>query len=279
MFPRTYFKKIFGGCLLAVLLFPFPGLFAAEGFDHSSWDVFLKKFVNEKGEVNYQAVKRDPSLLEGYLTKVKSVDGSAIDGWIREEKIAFWLNAYNAALIKQVIESYPVKTVQQIPSFWDITVVRLKSEDKNKMGFSLNDIRRKALLDVFHDEKIHLALSLAAKGGPRLSREAFTGAKVEGQLFLITRQFVKDPSFVDVEPGRKKIRISRLFKWYGQDFKLDFGITEPLEKFSPSETAVLSFLAFYLEDEPKKDYLQEARFKIEYPPFDWSLNEWKGSVS
>ena len=106
-------------------------------------------------------------------------------------------------------------------------------------------------------------------------REAFTGPKVEGQLFLLTRKFVNDPVFVDVTPGRKKIRISKIFKWYGKDFKLDFGTPEPRGKFSEDDNAVLSFLAYYLEDEAKGEYLQEAKYKIEYPAFDWTLNDWK----
>ena len=104
-------------------------------------------------------------------------------------------------------------------------------------------------------------------------RDAFTGPKVEGQLFLLTRKFVNDPVYVDIQPGRKKIRISRIFKWYANDFKLDFGTPEPLGKFSTVETAVLSFLSYYLEDEDKGEYLQQANYKIEYPAFDWSLND------
>ena len=108
-------------------------------------------------------------------------------------------------------------------------------------------------------------------------REAFTGPKVDGQLFLLARKFVNNPVFVDITPGRKKIRLSKIFKWYGKDFKLDFGTPEAFGKFSPTDTAVLSFLAYYLEDEAKGEYLQEANYKIEYPPFDWSLNDQKTS--
>ena len=277
--PRG-FKRFFLGCLISLNIFlPATALQAANAVDHSAWDSFLKKYVNEKGEVNYQAVKADPAALNEYFKNILTVDGKVMSGWPREETLAFWLNVYHAALIKLVVENYPLTTVQKIPSFWDIAVVHLGPAALEKSSFSLNDIRMKNLLGVYRDEKIHLVLSLAAKGGPRLPREAFTGPKVEGQLFLLTRQFVKDPFFVEVVPGRKRIRISRLFKWYGQDFRLDFGIPEPIGKFSPSETAVISFLAHYLEDEAKGEYLQDAKYKIEYPAFDWSLNDWKPEVS
>jgi hypothetical protein len=262
------------------LLCVFPaGLHAATAFDYSAWDTFLKKNVNENGDVDYQSITKDPKDLNDCLTSLESLDGRVIQKWPREEALAFWLNAYHATLIKQVVENYPVASVQKIPSFWDISSFHLGTDVKRQGRFSLNDIRTTNLIRVYRDEKIHLALSVAARGGPKLMREAFTGPKVEGQLFLLTRKFVKDPAYVDITPGRKKIRISKIFKWYEKDFKLDFGTPEPRGKFSEDDNAVLSFLAYYLENETKGEYLQEANYKIEYLPFDWSLNDFsKGAA-
>lgn len=261
--------------LLVFLSFP-SGLWAASAFDHSAWDTLLKKYVNEKGDVDYQSVLADREALNGYLDDLMGADGLAMrTSWSREELMAFWLNAYHAGMINLVLEHYPVSSVLKIPSFWDISAVRIGKDPKFQQRFSLNDIRTGKLMNVYHDEKIHLALSMAAKGGPRLLAEAFTGPKVEGQLFLLTRKFVNDPFWVDVTPGKKKIRISRIFKWYGKDFNLDFGVPEPMGRFSNTETAVLSFLAYYLEDETKGEFLQQSKYKIEYPVFDWSLNDQK----
>jgi len=262
--------------LILFLLCSFPaGLYAATAFDHSAWDAFLKKNVNENGEVDYQSVAKDPKALNDYLASLTAVSELDVKQWPREEVLAFWLNAYHAVLIKSVIENYPTASVQRIPSFWDIAPFHFGKKTKDQPQYSLSDIRVKKLIGVYRDEKIHLALSVAARGGPKLTTEAFTGPKVEGQLFLLTRKFVADPFYVDVTPGRNKIRISRIFKWYGSDFKLDFGTPEPRGKFSETENSVLSFLAYYLEDAAKGDYLQEGKYKIEYLPFDWSLNDWK----
>jgi len=261
----TIQKKIFISFLFLLCSFP-AGLHAATAFDHSAWDAFLQKNVTENGDVDYRSVAKDPKALDDYLTKLMSTSELEMVSWPREEALAFWLNLYHALLIKMVVANYPVTSVQKIPSFWDIGLSHF---------YSLNDIHMTKLMGVYHDEKIHLVLSMAAKGGPKLMREAFTGPKVEGQLFLLTRQFVNNPVFVDVTPGRKKIRISKIFKWYGKDFKLDFGTPEPRGKFTETDNAVLSFLAYYLEDEAKGEYLQEAKYKIQYSPFDWSLNDWK----
>jgi len=253
-------------------------LHAVDAFDHSAWDAFLKKNVNDSGAVDYTSVAKDPKALNDYLASLMGLNEGEVKSWPREEALAFWLNAYHVVLIKQVIENYPVTSVQKIPSFWDIALFHFGKRAKDQAQYSLNDIRTKKLLGIYHDEKIHMALSVAARGGPKLMREAFTGPKVEGQLFLLTRQFVNDPFFVDIKLGRKKIRISKIFEWYGNDFKLDFGTPEPFGKFSATDTSVLAFLAYYLDDEAKGEYLQEANYKIEYPAFDWSLNDQASQV-
>jgi hypothetical protein len=268
-------KKSFFIAILLFFLFSPASLHAATAFDYSAWDAFLKKHVNGKGELDYGAIAKDPKELNDSLALLMAANALEIRSWPREETLAFWLNAYHATLIKLVIENYPVASVQKVPSFWDIAAFHLGDVKKSQSQYSLNDIRVKNLMGVFRDEKVHLALSLAAGGGPRLKPEAFTGPKVEGQLFLLARQFVNDPAHVDITPGQKKIRISRIFKWYGRDFNLDFGAPEPLGKFSAVDTAVLSFLAYYLEDEAKAEFLQEGNYKIEYPSFDWSLNDQK----
>jgi len=269
----TLYKRIFPAIFFLICSFP-VNLHAA-AFDYSSWDAFLKKNVNESGDVDYQAIAKDPKSLNDCLTGLMSVSEQDLASWPREEALAFWLNAYHVVLIKLVVENYPVTSVQKIPSFWNIAMFHLGKKTKVRQRYNLNDIRERNLVGVYRDEKIHLALSVAAKGGPKLMPEAFTGPKVEGQLFLLTRKFVKDPVYVDITPGRKKIRISKIFKWYANDFKLDFGTPEPRGKFSQGDNAVLSFLAYYLEDEAKEEYLQEANYKIEYPAFDWTLNDWK----
>lgn len=273
------FKKCLFLFLISFFLIPVTYLQAANGFDHSAFNSLLKQYVNEKGEVNYRAIKENPSLLNDYLSQMPAVNEKVVlKKWPREEAIALWLNVYHATLIKLIVENYPVTSVQKIPSFWDITAFQIGNEREESFhSYSLNDIRTKKLMKIYRNEKFHLVLSLAAQGGPKLKNEAFTGPTVEGQIFKSTREWVNNPVYVDIVPGHKKIKISKIFKWYANDFKLNFGTSEPIGKFSASESAVLSFLAYYLEDESKIEYLQNGKYKIEYPPLDWTLNDWKSS--
>ena len=243
----------------------------SQSFDHSLWDQFLKKVVNDRGEVNYQAAAQDPSLLKAYLEKLKQVDEGALrQQWPREEKLAFWINAYHAGIVHAVLAHYPVKSLLEIPSVWDIDAVQVGVHH-----YSLNNLRQRELIAAFRDEKIDPALACGARSCPALSREAYTGPRVEGQLFLAAQRFVNDPDLNPIDPKEKKLRISKIFKWYAKDFKLDFASADQDPRFSEEEYAVLAFLSTYLKYENKIQYLEESRYKITYLDFDWSLNEWR----
>jgi hypothetical protein len=240
-------------------------------YDHSVWDRFLKKFVNDQGEVDYGGVRNQPELLDKYLGQLAVVDGGLFGmlKWPREEQLAFWLNAYHAVLVKAVADRYPVSSTNEIPNFWDT------EHQKIAGGFtSLSKIQNERLIGGFRDEKIYLALACGAKGCPKMIREAFTGPRVEGQLYLAAKNFVNDPANVEIISGKRTVRLSRIFEWYAADFVLDFGVWDNRLGFSDRQFAVLSFVHHYLADPEKIRWLEEGRYRLRYLPFDWSLNRW-----
>lgn len=250
-----------------LLSWSFPA-FSAQPIDHSAWDQFLKRYVNEEGLVDYQGAKSSTEL-ELYRKQLASIR-DPLRKKPREELLALWLNAYNTAVILLILEHYPIKEINDVPGGWDLPILEVAGIKQ-----SLNHILSSELIWNFRDEKIHLALSCGAQSCPRLKQEAFQGPTVEGQLFNATREFVNDSKYVRIVPENHKVEISQIFKWHAGDFKLDFGATENERKLTREEFAVLSFIAYYLEDVDKTTFLEEEEYKIRYIPFDWSLNEWK----
>lgn len=261
------------GCFLT------PSFAADPHFDHSTWDQFLKKFVSEYGEVNYAAVKANPALLNRYVEELRSAAEGydaqhwPLNGWPREEQLAFWLNAYHAGVVLRVIQNYPLRSINDISGVW--TAPTLKIGVRN---FSLNDIRSNELIQAFRDEKIHMVLSCSARSCPPFPREAFAATRVEGQLFMMTNQRIQDERFVRIDLKKKRVLLSRIFNWYGDDFILDFGaLPGEAIKFTPPDMAVLSFVRHYTQDTEKIDFLENLSFKIKYLPFDWTLADWNGT--
>lgn len=182
--------------------------------------------------------------------------------------MAVSINAYNAGVVRLVLDRFPLKSVTDIPGVWENTVIPIG----NSMQ-SLNQIQENLLRRQFRDERTLFALSSGARGSPRLRREAYTGAKVEGQLYLAARDFVNDSSRNRIERDAKKVILSRLFKWYAKDFVLNWSNFPGEIQRDPQEMAVLSFMAHYLEDPAKVEFLREGTFKVKYENFDWRLNE------
>lgn len=244
-------------------------------FDHSEWDQFLKVFVNAKGEVDYAGARQNPQLLTAYLKKVATVSHKDFSQWSREERIATLLNVFNAGAVKLVLENYPLKSVMDIPSFWDLRAIPLRvfSPKDELIHYSLNQIQHDYLRSSFRDEKILFGICFASKGSPPLRREAFTGPKLEGQLYLATRQFVNDETKHRIVPGEKKIFLSRIFQWYAEDFLVNWSNFPGEVKWKPQEMAVLSFFVHYLDDPKKVDFLREGHYKVKYEVFDWRLND------
>ena len=172
--------------LVSFLVLGMPGAWSAaerKPFDHSALDRFLKKYVDEKGAFDFRAAKQDPALLDEYLGQIENVNLIELVIWPREEKLAFWLNAYHAGLLKAILDHYPIRSVHDIPGIWEVPLVLIGGR-----RFSLNAIQTQQLIDVFRDEKIHCALACSGKSCPPFQTEAFTGPRVEGQLFMATRR-------------------------------------------------------------------------------------------
>lgn len=279
-------KELFPILFCLLLLVPLSPLSAAEDipplpFSHSEWTQFLKRFVNEKGEVNYQAARQEPALLHSYLERIKSIPAGEFKNWSREERIAVFINAYNSGVVKMILDHYPVKSVMEIPGVWEEPALSIGtfSKEEGSLPYSLNQIQRSALRQKFRDEKILLALCSGAVSSPPLQREAYEGPRLEGQLYFVTQKFVNDESRNQIEPAEKRVVLSRLFKWYGGDFLFNWGDFQEEKKWNPQQMAVLSFFAHYLKDPKKVEFLKEGKYKVKYSDFDWSLNEWKSAAA
>ncbi len=257
-----------------IFLFSFSSAFA-QGFDHSALNRFLKQYVDASGHVNYAAAKQNSADLDQYLALVKQIDRKALQNTPQQERLAFWLNVYHAGLLALILENYPIKSTQEIPSFWDRRFLQVglikKGSDAGLYG--LSEIRSNILVSQFQDEKIHFALAIGAKGGPLFPREIFTGPRVRGQLYQCVRREVNRPAMVNVDPAQGLVNVSLIFQWYSPDLLLHFGKPERRGKLSRTDTAIVNFLIRYLKKIEKIKFLKAAQYKIGYTTFDWSLND------
>lgn len=212
---------------------------------HHSWDLLVKKFVENDGNVNYRGFKGKEVELKKYLEYLSRFTPSV--AWTQNEKLAYYINLYNAGTVALILENYPVKSIKDIKSPWGKARLRI-GEDRVSLGHIEHRILRK-----MNEPRIHFAINCASYSCPKLLNEAYTADNMEKQLQAATFHFVNDTSKNKITEN--SLELSAIFKWYKRDF------TE--------KRSLISYLQPYTNVSLKKDT------KISYLPYDWRLNEGK----
>jgi hypothetical protein len=223
--------------------------------DHSKLDGILKKFVNDKGRVSYTGLKADAAAmgdLKGYTTWVETADISKIN---RDEKLAFYVNAYNAHTIKAVIDRYPLKSVMDVksPDFFKGIKHKVAGEDMTLDALENVKIRGAE----FAEARIHFIVNCASTSCPKLQRDAITAKNLESLLEAGAKEYVLQETKLDAE--KKVLDTSNIFNWFAGDFK-------------KSDGTVQNFLAKYM-DASQAEAIKGS--SLTFHEYDWSLNEQK----
>ncbi|MGA0042912.1 MAG: DUF547 domain-containing protein [Flavobacteriaceae bacterium] len=232
---KTYFASLF--------LLVFSILALGQSPSHHLWHNLLQKHVNQNGKVSYAGFKKDVKDLENYLQLLSRETPQK--GWTVDNKMAYWINAYNAFTIKLIVENYPVGSIKDISQPWGQKFIRLGSD-----SYSLEEIEHK-ILRPMNDPRIHFAINCASESCPNLQNFAFEGKNIDQQLDRATTAFLLDPSKNKL--NQTEVTLSKIFKWYKEDFNTSGG--------------VLKFIQSYTTVRFSKNT------SVKYLPYDWSLNE------
>jgi len=216
--------------------------------DHGLWDRYLGKYVSESGKVNYNSMKLEMDTLDAYLLQIR--DKSPQADWSDDEKMAYFINAYNAYTIKFILSKYPVESVKDI-TFSGKDLWTFRMANIGGTNYTLNQLENDFLRKM-GDPRIHFAINCGAVSCPKLYNHAYVADKLNTQLSQATKTFLSDESKNKIT--EKKIQISELFNWYAPDFALN-GKT------------LIDFLNKYAS----VTILETA--KVEYLPYDWALND------
>ncbi|MCZ6527430.1 MAG: DUF547 domain-containing protein [Candidatus Dadabacteria bacterium] len=261
-----------------------------DSFDHSyaAYNSLLNRYV-KNARVNYEGFINSRAEFETFLRALGSVDEDVFESWTEEQRLAFWINAYNAFTIKAIIDHYPIKrsftlvgifyapsdSILQIKGVW----TKLQFKALGNM-VTLDEIEHQILRKKFNEPRIHMAINCASISCPDLRNEAYTPEKLEEQLADASTNFVNNPDkgvYVNEQSG--KVKLSKIFKWFGDDFINNYGSKKLFNNYSLKENAVLNFTSEYIESEEVKEYLMNNKLKIGYLGYDWHLNEQTDTMS
>lgn len=216
--------------------------------NHKIWTVFLQRHVSQDGHVNYKTMLKDKNSLTDYMIELKTHTPGT--DWNNNEKLAYYINLYNAYTIQFILTKYPVKSPKDIKysssDIWHLKLVKF-----GKKTITLTQLEDD-IIRGFGDARIHFAINCGAKSCPSLLNRAYEAKTLDTDLTVVTKTFINNTNANIIK--NKKIQLSKIFEWYALDFKA-------------KDKTVIDFINKYskIQVSPKA--------KIEYLPYNWDLNE------
>lgn len=223
------------------------------------------------GRVDYAALaKRDSAKLDRYLGAVAAAE--LPEG--REARLAFWIDAYNALVLRAVIDHGRPRSVLDVKGFFTekrhrvagetLSLDMLEKERINPLASKPEARREKSDNSRVGsaspgsgpaDPRTHFVLVCAAVGCPILEPKPFVGSPLEPRLDAATRRYLASPAGARVSQGR--LELSMIFEWYAADFG--------------GREGVLAFVRRHLPPEQAK-LLGEAP-TVSFFDYNWTLNQ------
>ena len=192
--------------LITALLCLSVGTLAAQDAFFKDADAFLRAHVRD-GRVDYSTISQDSRSLDLLVDQAKTVNVGRAS---QETQIAYYINLYNLLVIKQLADSYPVRSPKDIGGFFDS-----KRFEVGGMRVSLNTLEHVVLAGVRNDSRYHFALVCGAQGCPKLASQAVRPDNLEAFLDTRTKAAMNDTAFI--RPGNP-VGLSEIFSWYAKDF-------------------------------------------------------------
>lgn len=247
-------------------------------FSHAVFDQVLRRVVDENGRVDYMALVGDTRDLDRYyrLLATYSPDSHPQMFPTPRDRLAYWINAYNAATIKTVLTYYPIASVVDVrppmifffmpakSGFFLFQRQRLGGREISLYGLENAIIRRR-----FMDPRYHFALNCASNSCPRLPAEAFEAQHLERQLERETRKFLSDEGNFKIDHSTQRIYLSAIFGWYEKDF-----IRWTETRYPGRKGSLPAYIRPYLtEDKRMQLDAATSTYAIHFFPYDWGIND------
>lgn len=227
---------------------------------HQAWDELLRRYVDGEGFVDYTGWKQsteDTRRLDDYLSALSQADDTREATAL--QRLAFWINAYNAVTVRGILREYPTTSIQNhVARVWGYNIWRDLKLIVGDRRYSLGEIEH-SILRRMNEPRIHFAIVCASRGCPRLLNEAYSAERLEEQLSRNTLAFFADPTKCSVDESRNELQLSPILDW----FAADFGASTP---------AVLQRIAPWLP-QPAQATAQAKDVRVKYLDYDWSLND------
>ena len=223
----------------------------------AAWAQVLQRFVNDRGEVDFQALAATPADLEIYVRHVADTPLEAIPEG--QARLAHMINAYNALSMFNVLQSGIPATHAGFAkvTFFVIRKLEVGGQRMSLRSFE-NDVIRPYSREArdarnSNDPRIHFALNCSALSCPVLPRTPFSAAALDAELERETRAFFACSENFRVDAASRTVWLSELLDFYPEDFV------------PGAASSLLVYANRYAPARAPPDY------SVRFTPYDWTI--------
>jgi len=253
---------------------------------HDKCAGILNRFVNDKGMVDYKALKRKRLELKRLLNEFAKLNPNEYNSWAKEDKIAFWINAYNIQMLKIIIDNYPIDSYRlfHLLPGWEPDSIRHINKRIGGINnqkfyvmeeeFTLPKVEQRFFRKEFDEPRVFFALCYATGSSPPLRNEPYRGPKLSQQLDDQAKKFLSNPLAFKINKKRQTVYLSGTLQptWFGSEFIQKYGTNKKFKDQQPAVRAVLNCLTNYISRQDAH-FLKVENYSIQYMRPDWRLND------
>lgn len=244
----------------------------------AGFDRILDTYVRD-GLVYYDALRIERANLDRYIGSLSDAEVWLSRASEREQQ-AFWVNAYNALVLRTVINAYPIRgksteypaaSIAQIPGAF----ASVKHRVAGKV-LTLDEIETNVL--GLGEPRLFFALSRGTLGSPRLRSEPYRAARLDEQLDEAVKEYMVRANVLRIDRVQNIVEVSPLFSWREAAIVSGFGKGgEMWANRSPIERALVSIAYPHLFPS-EREYLALNGWQMKFGEYDWRLNDLTGGA-
>jgi hypothetical protein len=256
-----------------------PENFPTDRFSHDVLEQLLQTYVDGAGDVDYERWQQNtPDLqrLESYLAAVSrySPESTPERFKTKQDELAYWLYAYNAYVVKSILDRWPLASVTSVKAPIEIVkglgfFYQLRFVFGGK-EYSLYAVENDIIRASYRDARIHFVLNCGSKSCPVLRPDLPSGAELESYLQQAAVDFVSERRNVSIDHDEKEIVLSTIFKWFRKDF-----INDLRRRGLSSDRGLIDYVASVAPASLKDELLGTINYEIVYIDYDWAVNQHK----
>ncbi len=245
---------------------------------HSAWTVLLGRHVTlaadgKSSRVDYRGFAADRADLGAYLQTLSAVDVAEYRRWTKAQQFAFLANAYNAFTVEKILTRYPdLRSIRDFGKVfgnpWKDRFFTLLGKSQNLDGIEHETMRT----PTFDEPRVHVAVNCASIGCPMLGKRALTADGLDAQLEDLMRRFMSDRSRNRYNSQARKLELSMIFDWYGEDFRRGGKSFLGYPGFTGVQDVGARFAELLADAEPDRAALRANTVPVAFLEYDWSLN-------